>query len=402
MSSSALSPRGADARVISLVGVAHGLSHFYQLVVPVLFLMIKDEWQVSFSALALTATVFYMTSGFAQTIAGFAVDRFGARRVLECGLGLLAGAMVLTGLAPNYGFLLLCSAIAGIGNSVFHPADFGILNAAVDPKRLGPAYSVHSIAGNIGWALAPVTTLALAGLFGWRGALIISGLAGFGVLGLLIANRNVLSRGAEAERAAVRAAGGGFAAMTTPAVLACFVFFTLLAAGIIGIQNFGISTLNTRFGLTPAWASALLTSYLIGGAVGILAGGWLATRVTQHALVAALGMSAAACAIGVIGFGILPPWGIAVALTLAGVFSGLTNPSRDLLIRAVCARGHTGKVYGFVYSGLDAGSAMAPLLFGWLLDAQLGSWVMFSIALLWLSTLWSVYAVRHAAAPPQP
>ncbi len=400
MSAIALSPRRADTRVIGLVGVAHGLSHFYQLAVPVLFLMIKDEWQISFSALALTATVFYVTSGFAQTAAGFAVDRFGARRVLEFGLGLLAGAMVLTGLSPNYAFLLCCSALAGLGNSVFHPADFGILNAAVDPKRLGPAYSVHSIAGNIGWALAPVTTLGLAGLFGWRGALILTGLAGFAVLALLVANRPLLSRGAEAERAAVRAAGGGFAAMTSPAVLACFGFFILLAAGIIGIQNFGISTLSTTFGLSAGWASALLTAYLLGGAVGILAGGWLATHVSNHALVAALGMAAAAGAIGVIGFGVLPGWGIAIALTLGGVFSGLTNPSRDLLIRAVCARGHTGKVYGFVYSGLDAGSAMAPLLFGWLLDAQLGSWVMYSIAGLWVSTLWSVYAVRHAAAVP--
>ena len=171
-----------------------------------------------------------------------------------------------------------------------------------------------------------------------------------------------------------------------------------MSAGIIGIQNFGIPTLTTTFGLSATWATVLLTSYMLGGAVGILCGGVLAARASRHALVASLGMCGAAACIGVIGFGWLSPLGIAIAITLAGFLSGLTFPSRDLLVRAVCARGNTGKVYGFVYSGLDAGSTLAPLLFGWLLDARIGAWVMFSVALVWFASLLPIFAVRDAAA----
>ena len=52
----------------------------------------------------------------------------------------------------------------------------------------------------------------------------------------------------------------------------------------------------------------------------------------------------------------------------AGFASGLTNPSRDLIVRATTPPGSTGKVYGFVYSGLDVGSMVTPVYFGWLLD----------------------------------
>ncbi|MEO8676971.1 MAG: MFS transporter, partial [Casimicrobiaceae bacterium] len=149
-------PLRHDVKVIGLIGLAHGTSHFFQLVLPSMFPLLRAEFDVSFAALGALAGVFYLASGLTQFAAGFSVDRFGARPVLLGGLGLIAGGTILASLAPGILWLYPIAALMGVGNGVFHPADFAILNASVAPKRLGHAYSTHGIGGNLGYALAPL------------------------------------------------------------------------------------------------------------------------------------------------------------------------------------------------------------------------------------------------------
>jgi MFS family permease len=405
---SAISPGATrrDVQIIGLVSFAHGLSHFMQLALPTVFLAIRRDWDISFTALGLAATVFYVVSGVSQTIAGFAVDRVGARTVLFAGLGLLSAGVGLMGLAPNLEIILVCSAIAGVGNSMFHPADFGVLNATVAPRRLGPAFSAHGIAGNIGWALAPPVLTAFSLWFGgWRGALIGAAGIGFCALALLAAKRDLLVPAPQASEARERAgpAGAGTAGagvLLSKPILMCFVFFLLLAAGLIGIQTFGIATLNQLYHLSAELSALTLTSFLIATGAGVLCGGILAARTTQHARVAAAGMASAAALIALVATGVLPHWAVLCALAAAGFCSGITNPSRDLLIRAAAPKGSTGKVYGFVYSGLDAGSAMAPALFGSLLDHGQGGTLLFVVSGLWLLTIASILTLGAARRPP--
>jgi len=162
--------------VIALIGVGHAISHFYHLAVPVLFPLMKVSLGVSYTELGLLATLFYVASGICQFIAGFLVDHYGARRILFLGLAIVSGAILLCGFAPSYAYLLVLMPLAGIGNSVFHPADFGILNASVKEGWLGKAYGVHTLGGNFGWALAPIVVLGLATVLGWRAALVINDL----------------------------------------------------------------------------------------------------------------------------------------------------------------------------------------------------------------------------------
>src|SRR5262245_27094749 len=120
-----------DAQVIGLVGLAHGTSHFFHLILAPLFLWLKPAFGLSYAELGLLVSVFFMVSGIGQAIAGFVVDRIGAWIVLMTGVGLLAvSALGLAG-SQNYPMLLLFSGVAGLGNSVFHPADFTILNRRV-------------------------------------------------------------------------------------------------------------------------------------------------------------------------------------------------------------------------------------------------------------------------------
>ena len=399
MNTLAINHARRDIQVISLVGFAHGLSHFYALALPLLFVFIKDDWNVSFSALGLIVTVFYVTSGICQTIAGFATDRFGGPRMLYVGVGLFAIAYLLMGIAPNYPTMIACAVIAGAGNSVFHPADFAILNSAVDPKRLGYAFSAHGLTGNLGWMLAPATMGFLAAQFGWHGALTGAGLIAAGALLLLVLQRDLLAP-VQRHEAAARHAGPapGAAVLLSRPVLMCFGFFILLAAGIVGIQTFGAATLTTSFHVSSEMALATLTAFLTGGAVGIGVGGWAATRTERHELLAAGGMASSCLMLVAVAAGLLPPLGMAIALTLAGFLSGITQPSRDMLIRKAAPKGSTGKVYGFVYSGLDAGSALAPFLFGTLLDHGRGDLAIYSVAILWGLAMFTIISVKPRQA----
>jgi MFS family permease len=151
-------------------------------------------------------------------------------------------------------------------------------------------------------------------------------------------------------------------------VLMCFGYFVMIGVGFIAIQSFGIATMVSLYGTNVALASAALSAYLISGATGILCGGFLAVRATRHDLVAVSGMLVSATLMFVLASAWLPAVALPLLLGAAGFAGGLTGPSRDLIVRASTPAGATGKVYGFVYSGLDVGSMLTPIVFGWLID----------------------------------
>jgi MFS family permease len=337
-----------------------------------------------------------MVSAICQTLAGFAVDRFGARRVLFAGLGMAIAGAALAGLAQNYAMLLAAAVVGGIGNSVFHPVDFTILNARVTKHRLGYAFSWHGIAGYLGFAAAPAYGIAMATAFDWRAALLGAAAIGAVVTALLAA------QGGELQAAPVRAQSGapGARALVQAPVLLCFGYFVMLGVAFIAMQSFGISAMVQLYGTSVALASAALTANLIGAAVGVFAGGFVAVRTARHDLVAVGGMAASALLVLLLAAAWLPAAALPLLLGVSGFAAGIVNPSRDLLVRAATPAGATGKVYGFVYSGLDAGSIAAPVIFGWLLDRGAPAGVFYAVVgVLALSIL---TVLRLPARSPQP
>ncbi|HKZ05382.1 MAG TPA: MFS transporter [Methylomirabilota bacterium] len=394
-----------DARIIGLVGSAHFFSHFFQLTLPPLFPLLKDAFGVPYVALGFMMSVMYAASGIGQTVSGFLVDRFGAARVLAGGMALFAGAIAAAGLAPSYWALVPIAVLAGLGNSVFHPADYSIFNASVSARRLGRAYSVHSVGGSLGWTVAPAVIVALTAQFSWRVALVTVGMVGVLVALLLSTQRAVLTHDA-APVPREGAPEGGLAAdirlLFVAPVLAAFAYFALLATSLIGIQTFSVSALVALYGAPLGLATGALTAFLLGTAGGVVLGGFLADHTRRHDFVAATGMASGALLALLLASGALALGALPVVMALGGFALGVTSPSRDMLVRAATPRGASGKVYGFVYSGLDLGSALTPLMFGWLLDRGEPRAVFVVSAVFMLLTITTVVQVRRHGVRPVP
>jgi FSR family fosmidomycin resistance protein-like MFS transporter len=364
-----------DFRVIGLIGAGHLISHFLQLTLPPLFPILRTELDVSWAALGLVSSVFYGVSALAQTVAGFVVDRLGARRVLLAGMTLMATAIMLGGMVGSYWMLLVVAALAGLGNSVFHPADYSMLNHAVSARRIARAYSVHQLSGNAGWVLAPIVVGTVTHVAGWRMA------------------------AAPPPTTARPSVAADMRILFAVPILMAFGYFALLTASTMGIQTFAVPALGLIYNAPLTLATGALTVYLFGNATGILTGGVLADRATRHDLVAATGVTGAVVLTLVLASGQLPLSAIAVVMAAMGFSMGVTAPSRDMLVRAATPRGASGKVFGFVYSGLDLGSLVAPPIYGWLLDRGRPRVMFGVIAADMLVMILTVIQVRRRVVP---
>ena len=397
-----------DGQVIGLVALAHGTSHFFHLLIPPLFPFLMRDFGLGYAQVGFLMTVFFVISGAGQALAGFVVDRIGARPVLLFGVVTLALSGLALGLAPNYAGLVLAAAIAGLGNCVFHPTDFTLLNRRVSQPRLGHAFSMHGLAGNVGWALAPITLFPLAQAQGWRFAGFVAAALGIGVCAVLWWRRDLLAdvarstvvEAAHEEEGAQRPALFGF--LRSQAVWLCFLFF-FFSTGAVGIlQNFAPALLGNVYGVDLAFATTCLTAYLVGSAGGMLAGGFVAARVERGERVIALALAGAALMAAAIATGALMPWLVLVAMAVMGFGVGFAGPSRDLLVRKAATRrfgrASYGRVYGFVYSGLDIGLAISPLVFGPLLDRGAFLTVLACVAVLQVAALLSALRVGRSAA----
>lgn len=394
-----------DGMIIALVGVAHCSSHVLQLALPPLFPILHVYFGVSFTELGLVATVFYSASGLGQALAGILVDRYGAYRLLLGGLVALSVSIALAGLTTSYWMLLPLALIAGLGNSVFHPADLSILSHRVSEKRLGRAFAVHGSLGALGYAISPPLVTAIVAYGSWRTALIAVGLAGLVVAALVYSNRALLEyerREAASPRAGTVPRRGGYLGIIgSPLVIMAFAYFALTAfAGNGGMQTFSVAALTAPgYGLALHAATMGLTAYLGGVFSGIVLGGFLADRTENHHRVAMSGM-AVASALSMLVAG--APGLITVivpALFGAGFANGITGPSRDVLIRRAAAGIGTGSIFGFVYSGFDLGSSTAPLLFGALLDHKTPHGVFLAVAVSFGLAIPTVMQVRRRIAP---
>ena len=391
-----------DAAVIGLVGLAHGFSHFSQLLLAPLFPWLKDAFGVGYVELGLLLSIFFVVSCATQAGAGFLVDRHGPRPILFAGLALLGVAALGYAASHSYAMLALWSVVAGVGNGVFHPVDFTLLNRKVAPTRLGHAFSLHGVTGSLGWALAPALLVPIAIASSWRTALVCAALLAFAVIAVLWLNRERLAIdgfGASKPKAGPATAGDasqGLQFLRIPAVWVCFAFFLFYAMSLSGVQSFAPEAARLLHDVPKPLAAMCLTIYMVCSAVGMIVGGFLAADASRCERIVGAGFGVAASIALVLGFADVPAHAVPVLFGLMGLAAGLAGPSRDLLVKRSAPEGATGRVYGVVYSGLDIGQAIAPVVFGRLMDLQHPSAVWLGIALVQAVLIASAFNVRRA------
>jgi len=369
---------GGEAKAVGLVSAAHFVSHFQMMVVPPLFALLGARWGVGFVALGLGLTVCAVVSVLAQLPMGWLVDRFGSRKLLIAGLCLGGAALASIGVVDRFSWYLVASGLLGIANAVYHPADYAILSARVRASRIGRAFSIHTCAGMVGNVAAPVAMLLLAPHLGLRAALIAAGLIGPLVALPLVSAQavesdSVVHAGREGHRG--RAAVGHGGTILTPALIGLVIFFVLLSLSSGGITSFSIPALMSGFHLPFAAANLALSAYLAATALGVLGGGLVADLTRRHGEVAAAGFALNALiilAIAAIGLG---PGLLVALMGLAGLLSGVIQPSRDMLVRAAAPAGAIGRAFGIVTIGFSIGGMIAPMLFGWIMDRGASRWI---------------------------
>jgi len=377
-----------DVRTIGLIGLAHGTSHFFHMLLPPLFPLFIAEFGFSYSELGLLVTTFFIVSGIGQALAGFLVDRVGARPVLFAALGCFVLAALSAALATGYTGLMLAAALAGLGNSPFHPVDFTILNKRVSQPRLGHAFSVHGITGNLGWAAAPVFMAGIAAATGsWRVAAASAAVWALVVMAVLWWHRESIDDrvGQWAHEGAGAPTNPSvehpMAFLKLPSVWLCFSFFFWSTCALSAIQSFASPALQTMYGLPLSITAFVVTGYMLCGAAGMVMGGFLASKAERLERLIGLCLLGSAVLLSLVATGALPGLMAAAVAALAGFGTGLAGPSRDMLIKRAAPPGATGRVYGTVYSGLDLGFAMAAPVFGALLDHAMPAGVFYGAAL---------------------
>ena len=366
--------------LLGQVSGAHLVSHLHIMTLPALLPLLPDRMGVGFVELGLALSVFNVVSALVQAPLGFAVDRFGALRVLTGGLLLGSAAFLSLSVMTSYGWLLFAMGLAGMANGVYHPSDYALLSKGIDESRIGRAFSIHTFAGYLGAAIAPGLLLGLAAWDGTRSAFAAAALAGFIATAVLWLPRReavpdnvvvpatksaALLRAARRPAAPARPIGDK---VFTPAVFSLTALFVLLSLSGGGIQNFSVSALVSGFGVPLALANLALTGFLFASAFGVLAGGALADRTRHHGTVAALALAVTAFLTAIIALVPLPGPLLVATLAIGGFLFGLIAPSRDMLVRAVAPVGAEGRVFGIVSTGFNIGGAVGPVLFGWLLD----------------------------------
>lgn len=360
-------PLKQDAAIIGLVGLAHGSSHFAHLLLPLMFPVFMTEFGLSFSQLGLLMSTFFIVSGLGQASAGFLVDRVGARPLLFAALAIFVVACGLASLVTGYTGLFGVAALAGLGNATFHPVDFTILNQRVSAPRLGHAFSAHGLTGNLGWAAAPVFMAGITSLYNWRAAYVAAAVMYAVIWVLLYVHRDKLSTQA-VQHPASGPAEHSMAFMKLPVVWWCFSFFLLSTMTLAVIQSFSVSILKAMHGISFEAATLTLTAYMLCGAVGMFVGGFVAARAANSDRVVAMAMTAGALLLALCATGLFGATGTMVVLAATGFAVGIGGPSRDMMIKKATPKGAMGRVYGMVYSGLDVGFAISPVLFGVFMD----------------------------------
>ena len=379
-------------KLLVQVALAHLISHLHIMTIPALLPLLPSFMDVSFLQLGFALGVFNVVSAVVQAPLGFLVDRVGAQKMLTYALTVGSISFALLAVWPVFPMLLFAMCTAGLANGVYHPADYALLSQGMQPDKMGRAFSIHTFAGFLGAALAPPIFLGLAQVVDMRWAFALASAAGLIVLSLFLFSRAsppVIDSVKTPTESVAASLGEQRPLKISIRGLIGFVFlFMLLSLSTGAIDKFSVSALVEGFAVPLSTANQGLTVFLFMSAFGVLAGGYLADRTTEHGVLAAGAFALAAAGVVLIATVSLPALLLVAVMAAVGFLTGVVAPSRDMLVRAASPKGAEGRTFGIVSTGFNIGGVIGPIFLGYLLDQQLAKGVLWAtVAFMLLTTV---------------
>jgi MFS family permease len=178
-----------------------------------------------------------------------------------------------------------------------------------------------------------------------------------------------------------------------PMVWMCWGFFFLSALSLSGVQSFAPTAMQLLYDLPIALTTTAYSSYMLASAGGMFLGGFVATRARFPERVIAIGFTLGSSISVLIAMTMVSGSTMMSLFTVMGFCVGIAGPSRDLMIRSATPKEASGRVFGTVYSGLDSGLAIGPLMFGLLMDWNMVPGVFILIAAFLMLALLTAYRV---------
>jgi len=276
-----IEPDVRPQRTLWLLSAAHAVNHAQAALLPLVYLALIAEFDVSVAAIAFLAAIGNVASGLIQfTYAG--ITRFVSRRtILTVGGLLFGGGMAAQALASNFGTFSIANVLSRLGGSPQHPVGNGLLAEQFPPHRRGFAIAAHIAGGNVGTVAVPLVGAWLIAGIGWRWTVVL-----FGVPAMLIAlAMYVLIRETGADRAAARAYGSVRQALA--AVARDRDLLLVYLSAVIGGGGRGLGVLNifvplylaVVVGLDTTTVALMYTALVIGSVPGPIIAGWLSDRI---------------------------------------------------------------------------------------------------------------------------
>ena len=269
-------------RFVSLLSLGHLMTDMTQGAVPALLPFLITEHHLSYAAAA--GIVFAMTvvSSLVQPLFGHFADRLSRPWFMPVGVLLAGLGIAVTGVVPNYRFILFVVAVSGLGVAAYHPEAARLVNYVAAEKK-ATAMSIFGVGGQVGFAIGPLITTAILLFWSLKGTLLLAIPAI--LVGILLTCRIPqfsLYGGAAPRRSGptqeiVHDEWGSFFRLSGVVFCRSIIFYGLITF----IPLYWINVLHQ----SKAAGGTALTLLFTAGVVGTIIGGRLADRFGHRSVV---------------------------------------------------------------------------------------------------------------------
>ena len=386
-------------RELWLITIGHALTHWYPATFYLLLPLIGNELGLSYSQIGLIMTCQYVAAAVANVPGGVLVDTVGRKGLLMAvSLFWVGFPYLLIGFSHGYLMLLICVALVGFGNSLWHPTAIPTL-AQRYPDRKGLVLSLHGMGGNVGDAVAPIVVGAALAMFTWREVVVINVLPGLVVALLMLAFLGTMRLGSRKTEAQAQSLSDYWKGLRTlfnnRALILLSTGSTFRSMTQTALLTFLPVYLAHDMGYSPFWVGACLFALQAAGFAAAPVAGHLSDRMGRKNIAIT---SMATTAVVLVAMALTGGSPLFVALVaVLGFFLYALRPVIQAWMLETTPRNMGGSSIGVLFGAQAVGAAIGPLLAGMVADSRgLLATFYFLAATIIIANLFVVFIPRSA------